>query len=71
MLFRSLLDNMDPSQLVAAVGIAGDRAELEASGGVSLESVRSIAESGVDWVSIGAITHSAPVLDLSLLIELS
>jgi len=68
---RVLLDNMDPSQLVAAVGIAGDRAELEASGGVSLESVRSIAESGVDWISIGAITHSAPVLDLSLLIELS
>lgn len=66
---RILLDNMDPGQLVAAVGIAAGRSELEASGGVTLESIRSIAETGVDFVSVGALTHSAPTLDISLLLE--
>jgi len=45
---------------------AAGRAELEASGGVTLETVRAIAETGVDYISVGALTHSAPALDLSL-----
>jgi nicotinate-nucleotide pyrophosphorylase (carboxylating) len=45
------------------------RAELEASGGVTLETIREIAGTGVDFVSVGALTHSAPALDLSLLLE--
>jgi nicotinate-nucleotide pyrophosphorylase (carboxylating) len=47
----------------------GDRAELEASGGITLDNVREYAESGVHWISLGALTHSAPALDLSLLVE--
>jgi nicotinate-nucleotide pyrophosphorylase (carboxylating) len=66
---RILLDNMDPSGLRAAVARIGDRAETEASGGVTLETVREIASAGVDFVSVGALTHSAPPLDLSLLLE--
>ena len=66
---RILLDNMSLDQLREAVAIAGGRAELEASGGVSLETVRAIAETGVDFVSVGSLTHSAPALDLSLLVE--
>lgn len=66
---RVLLDNMDNSQLEAAVELSGGRVELEASGGVDLKSIRSIAQTGVDFISVGALTHSAPVLDLSLLIE--
>ncbi len=49
--------------------LAGGRATLEASGGVSLDTVREIAETGVDFISVGALTHSAPALDLSLLLE--
>jgi nicotinate-nucleotide pyrophosphorylase (carboxylating) len=63
---RILLDNMDPDGLRAAVERVAGRAELEASGGVSLETVRAIAEAGVDFISVGALTHSAPALDLSL-----
>jgi len=66
---RLLLDNMDTGQLRAAVGIIGDRADTEASGGVDLDSVRAIAETGVNFISVGALTHSAPTLDLSLLIQ--
>ena len=66
---RVLLDNMDPEQLRAAVELAGGRAELEASGGVTLETVRAVAETGVDCISVGALTHSAPALDFSLLLE--
>jgi nicotinate-nucleotide pyrophosphorylase (carboxylating) len=51
------------------VAVAGGRAELEASGGVTLETVREIAETGVDHISVGALTHSAPALDVSLLLE--
>ena len=61
-----LLDNMTPAQLAEAVRITAGRAVLEASGGVNLKSVRSIAESGVDLISVGALTHSAPVLDIGL-----
>jgi nicotinate-nucleotide pyrophosphorylase (carboxylating) len=61
-----LLDNMTPDQLRSAVAIADGRARLEASGGVTLDTVRAIAETGVDEISIGALTHSAPALDVSL-----
>ncbi len=66
---RLLLDNMTPAELRDAVAHVAGRAELEASGGVSLQTVRAIAESGVDFVSMGAITHSAPALDLSLILK--
>lgn len=66
---RVMLDNMDTGQMRTAVGITAGRVELEASGGVDLESVRAIAETGVDWISVGALTHSAPVLDLSLILN--
>ena len=63
---RILLDNMSLDDLRAAVEKARGRAKLEASGGVNLETVRAIAETGVDYISVGALTHSAPALDLSL-----
>jgi nicotinate-nucleotide pyrophosphorylase (carboxylating) len=65
-----LLDNMDEQQLRAAVAQVAGRAELEASGGVTLQTLRERAETGVQWISMGALTHSAPALDLSLLLEL-
>jgi nicotinate-nucleotide pyrophosphorylase (carboxylating) len=68
---RLLLDNMDRQQLRAAVGQVAGRAELEASGGVTLQTLRAIAETGVNWVSMGALTHSASALDLSLILELA
>jgi nicotinate-nucleotide pyrophosphorylase (carboxylating) len=61
-----LLDNMDLATLRDAVRRIGGRALTEASGGVRLETVRAIAETGVDLVSVGALTHSAPALDISL-----
>jgi len=61
-----LLDNMTPALLTRAVALTGGRAKLEASGGVTLENVRAIAETGVDFVSIGALTHSAQALDVSM-----
>lgn len=61
-----LLDNMSPDELREAVALAGGRARLEASGGVTLETVRAIAETGVDAISVGALTHSARSLDVSL-----
>jgi nicotinate-nucleotide pyrophosphorylase (carboxylating) len=64
-----LLDNMTPAQLREVVARVAGRATLEASGGVTLETVREIAGTGVDFVSVGALTHSAPALDLSLLLE--
>ena len=66
---RLLLDNMSPAQLRAAVEHVGGRAELEASGGVSLANLREVAASGVDFISMGALTHSAPALDLSMILE--
>lgn len=66
---RLLLDNMGTEEMAEAVRRVGGRAELEASGGVSLEGVRAIAETGVDYISVGALTHSAPALDLSLQLE--
>ncbi len=52
-----------------AVDLVAGRADTEASGGVTLETVRSVAETGVDWISVGALTHSAPALDVSLLLK--
>jgi nicotinate-nucleotide pyrophosphorylase (carboxylating) len=67
---RILLDNMGPDELRAAVARVAGRAELEASGGIALETIREVASTGVDFISVGALTHSAPALDLSLIIEL-
>jgi nicotinate-nucleotide pyrophosphorylase (carboxylating) len=70
---RLLLDNMDPESLraaVAAVREGGDNGpRLEASGGITLDNVSEVASTGVDYVSVGALTHSAPALDLSMRIE--
>lgn len=63
---RILLDNMDEEQMRAAVRLAAGRVPLEASGNMSLERVRAAAETGVDFISVGALTHSAPALDLSM-----
>jgi nicotinate-nucleotide pyrophosphorylase (carboxylating) len=68
---RLLLDNMNEARLRAAVSRVDGRAELEASGGVTLQTLLAIAETGVDFISMGALTHSAPALDLSLLLELA
>lgn len=61
-----LLDNMPVAALKAAVAEVAGRAITEASGGVNLETVRAIAETGIDLISVGALTHSAPVLDIGL-----
>ena len=63
-----LLDNMDLAALRAAVALARryPRAQLEASGGLRLETARAVAETGVDFVAVGALTHSSPALDLGL-----
>lgn len=66
-----LLDNMDNATLRKAVELNRGRATLEASGGVSLETVRGIAETGVDFISVGRITHSAPNVDIGLDIALT
>ncbi len=72
---RLLLDNMDTETLRGAVRLRATSSPqtkapaLEASGGVNLETVREIAETGVDYISVGALTHSAPTLDFSLLLE--
>jgi nicotinate-nucleotide pyrophosphorylase (carboxylating) len=66
---RLLLDNMSPEQLRAAVAQVAGRAELEASGGVTEQTLREVAQTGVDFVSLGALTHSASALDLSLLLS--
>ena len=63
---RLLLDNMSVAQLRAAVEHVAGRAQLEASGNVTLQSIRERALTGVDFISMGALTHSAPALDLSL-----
>ena len=61
-----LLDNMSPAQCAEAVAIVNGVCKLEASGGISLENARAYAESGVDFIAIGALTHSAPVFDIGL-----
>lgn len=66
-----LLDNMSVDQIAAAVGHIAGRAVVEASGGITLDTVRAIAETGVDLISVGALTHSAPAIDLSMKIRLA
>jgi nicotinate-nucleotide pyrophosphorylase (carboxylating) len=67
---RLLLDNMDEQSLRAAVEQVAGRAQLEASGGVTLQTLRARAQTGIEWVSMGALTHSAPALDVSMTLEL-
>ena len=64
-----LLDNMNLDQLRAAVALVGGRCQTEASGGISLANVRAVAETGVDFISVGALTHSARAVDIGLDIE--
>lgn len=66
---RVMLDNMDLATMREAVALTAGRASLEASGGVTLDALRAIGATGVDFISVGALTHSAPALDLSLLLE--
>jgi nicotinate-nucleotide pyrophosphorylase (carboxylating) len=66
---RVLLDNMPAETMRAIVAEVAGRAELEASGNIDLTTVRAVAETGVDFISVGALTHSAPALDLSLILE--
>jgi len=74
---RLLLDNMSPDSMKEAVALrdqnagGADGVSLEASGGITLENVREVAETGVDFISVGALTHSAPTIDFSMLLELS
>jgi nicotinate-nucleotide pyrophosphorylase (carboxylating) len=63
---RLLLDNMDPAMLRQAVALVAGRVPLEASGGVTLETIRSLAETGVEFISVGRITQSAPAVDIGL-----
>jgi nicotinate-nucleotide pyrophosphorylase (carboxylating) len=64
-----MLDNMDLQTMRKAVELISGRALVEASGGVNLETVREIAETGVDIISVGALTHSARAMDISMLLE--
>lgn len=64
-----LLDNMSPEEMSRAVALARGRALTEASGGITLENVRAVAETGVDLISVGALTHSVKALDISLELE--
>jgi nicotinate-nucleotide pyrophosphorylase (carboxylating) len=64
-----LLDNMGVPELREAVRLVAGRAKLEASGGITLETLKAAASTGVDFISVGALTHSAPALDLSLILE--
>jgi nicotinate-nucleotide pyrophosphorylase (carboxylating) len=66
---RILLDNMDPAQLRQSVALATGRAKLEASGGIHLDTIAAVAGTGVDYISVGALTHSAQALDISLDVE--
>jgi len=66
---RIMLDNMPPEEMRRAVEYVDGRVPLEASGGITLESVRAIAETGVDYISVGALTHSVVALDISLEVE--
>ena len=61
-----MLDNMDARQMTEALELISGRAKTEVSGNVTAENIRSLADLGVDYISSGALTHSAPILDLSL-----
>jgi len=64
-----MLDNMPPEEMAAMVKLVAGRAKLEASGNINTETIRDVAATGVDFISVGAITHSAPALDLSMEME--
>jgi nicotinate-nucleotide pyrophosphorylase (carboxylating) len=64
-----MLDNMKPAMMREAVKVAGGRAILEASGGIHLDNVREVADTGVDYISVGALTHSAPACDISMRLQ--
>ena len=66
-----LLDNMAPAMIRECIALVNGRAIVEASGGIRLDNVRAIAETGIDWISIGKLTHSAPALDLALDFDLA
>lgn len=66
---RIMLDNMSIEEMTEAVNIVSNAVDLEASGNVNLQTVANIAKTGVDFISVGAITHSAPAFDLSLLVQ--
>jgi nicotinate-nucleotide pyrophosphorylase (carboxylating) len=66
-----LLDNMSPAEMRRVVEMAKGKATTEASGGITASTIRAVAETGVDFISVGAITHSAPALDISLELQLS
>jgi nicotinate-nucleotide pyrophosphorylase (carboxylating) len=66
---RIMLDNMTPDEMRRAVDWVAGRVPLEASGGITLQSVRAVAEAGVDYISVGALTHSVVALDISLEVE--
>ncbi|MEJ2033529.1 MAG: carboxylating nicotinate-nucleotide diphosphorylase [Deltaproteobacteria bacterium] len=66
-----MLDNMAPDMMREAVALVNDRALLEASGGITLDNVREVAETGVDLISVGALTHSAPACDISMRLTVS
>jgi nicotinate-nucleotide pyrophosphorylase (carboxylating) len=57
---------MAPAEMARAVQLVGGRARLEASGGLTLATAREVADTGVDYISVGALTHSAPILDIAL-----
>ena len=63
---RIMLDNFTPAQLSSAIELIDGRFETEASGGITLETIRAYAETGVDYISVGALTHHINSLDLSL-----
>jgi len=63
---RIMFDNMSLDQMRAAVALVGGRAETEASGGITLDNLHAVGETGVDFVSLGALTHSARTLDVSM-----
>ncbi|MBN1780654.1 carboxylating nicotinate-nucleotide diphosphorylase [bacterium] len=66
---RIMLDNMDTETMTEAVGLIGAKAETEASGNITLDTVSAVAETGVDFISVGALTHSVKALDISMCIE--
>jgi nicotinate-nucleotide pyrophosphorylase (carboxylating) len=66
-----MLDNMTLAQMTEAVKLVNKRAWIEASGGITLETIRQVAETGVDFISSGALTHSAPVVDFNMKITLN
>lgn len=65
-----MLDNFSIDDLKTAVDLIGGKLEVEASGGITLENVRQVAETGVDYISIGMLTHSPKALDISLEIKI-